>query len=107
MVLENGINHLRKIFENFFSFGQFWVTLGEYILQFLKDNRALICNGRVTPVFNDFTFLSTRGRSVPDYIYCPADHIQYCKELKVIKVSEIIDHYKLPVPSSMPDHYKQ
>ena len=79
---------------------------GQYFLQFLKDNIALICNGRVTPVFNDFTFLSTRGRSVPDYIYCPADHIQYCKELKVIKVSEIIDLYKLPVPSSMPDHYK-
>ena len=67
---------------------------GQYFLQFLKDNRALICNGRVTPVFNDFTFLSTRGRSVPDYIYCPADHIQYCKELKVIKVSEIIRNYR-------------
>ena len=77
---------------------------GEYFLQFLKDNRALICNGRVTPELNGFTFLSVRGRSVPDYIYCPADHIQYCKSLKVMKVSEIIDLYKLPPPSSLPDH---
>ena len=30
---------------------------GEYFLQFLKDNRALICNGRVTPDLNDFTFV--------------------------------------------------
>ena len=29
---------------------------GAYFLQFLKDNRALICNGCVTPELNYFTF---------------------------------------------------
>ena len=77
---------------------------GNYFLQFLKDNRALICNGRITPRLNDFTFLSTRGRSVPDYIYCPADQIHLCKELKVVKISDIILHHNLAVPASMPDH---
>ena len=40
---------------------------GKCFLQFLKDNRALICNGRITPEQNDFTFVSPQGRSVPDY----------------------------------------
>ena len=77
---------------------------GDYFLQFLKDNRALICNGRVTPELNDFTFVSPRGRSVPDYIYCPADHIQYCVSMQVLKVSDAINQFSLPVPFSLPDH---
>ena len=77
---------------------------GNYFLDFLKDNRALICNGRVTPELNDFTFISPRGRSVPDYIYCPADHIQYCTSCSVLKVSSVIDQFCLPVPNSLPDH---
>ena len=77
---------------------------GEHFLTFLRDNRALICNGRVTPEFNDFTFLDPQGRSVPDYIYCPADHIQYCSSLHVMKVSDVINNYNLPIPHSLPDH---
>ena len=77
---------------------------GDFFIQFLKDKRSLICNGRVTPEFNDFTFINPRGRSVPDYVYCPADHIQYCKSAKVLKISSIINDFKLPVPRSIPDH---
>ena len=73
-------------------------------MQFLKDNRALICNGRITPEQNDFTFVSPQGRSVPDYIYCPADHINYCSSLKVVKVSDVINMFDLPVPHTLPDH---
>ena len=73
-------------------------------LNFLKDNRALICNGRVTPHENNFTFISPQGRSVPDYIYCPADHIHLCTQLKVVKVSDVINDFNLPVPRSTPDH---
>ena len=77
---------------------------GKMFLNFLKDNRALICNGRVTPNENDFTFVSPQGRSVPDYIYCPADHIHYCSSLKVVKISDIINMFDLSVPHSLPDH---
>ena len=34
-------------------------------ITFLKDNRAIILNGRVTPENNDYTFVSTRGCSAP------------------------------------------
>ena len=77
---------------------------GKFFVQFLKDNRALICNGRVSPQYNDFTFVSPQGRSVPDYIYCPADHINYCSLLKVVKVSDVINMFDLPVPHTLPDH---
>ena len=77
---------------------------GDQFIQFLKDKRALICNGRITPEFNNFTFINPRGRSVPDYIYCPADHIQYCKSVRVLKVSDLINDLKLSVPRSIPDH---
>ena len=77
---------------------------GDHFIQFLKDKRALICNGRITPQLNNFTFIGTRGRSVPDYIYCPHDHIQFCKEVKVLTVTNIINDLKLAVPRSLPDH---
>ena len=46
---------------------------GNHFITFLKDNRAVILNGRTTPQFNNFTFVSTRGTSVPDYMFCPLD----------------------------------
>ena len=54
--------------------------------------------------FNDFTFLNPRGKSVPDYIYCPADHIQFCKLVQVIHVSDIINRFNLDI-SSIPFHH--
>ena len=44
---------------------------GNHFVTFLKDNRTIILNGRVTPELNNFTFVSPRGSSVPDYIFCP------------------------------------
>ena len=41
---------------------------GEYFLQFLKDSRALICNGRVTPELNDFTFFKSK-RTISPRLY--------------------------------------
>ena len=77
---------------------------GNHFIQFLKDNRALILNGRVTPANNNFTFVKAQGRSVPDYMYCPSDHIQYCLSCKVLPVSDIINSFDLTVPHSLPDH---
>ena len=76
---------------------------GDFFLQFLKNNRALICNGRITPEKNDFTYISPRGCSVPDYIYCPADHIQYCTSVNILKVSDAINKFHLDVPFSLSD----
>ena len=77
---------------------------GELFLQFLRDNRALICNGRITSELNNFTFISPQGKSVPDYIYCPADHINFCKSVKVWTLSDIINQYNIIPPRCIPDH---
>ena len=58
---------------------------GDCFLTFLKENRAIILNGRITPQYNNFTFVSPqRGSSVPDYIFCPVDHLEYCTEVKTL-----------------------
>ena len=77
---------------------------GDSFITFLKDNRAVILNGRVTPQFNNFTFVSTRSSSVPDYLYCPTDQLELCREIKVILMSEIVNFAQLYPPRILPDH---
>ena len=77
---------------------------GGHFLTFLKDNRAVILNGRVTPELNDYTFVSTRGTSVPDYIFCPLEHLQFCTEMKTLLVRDVTNELKIPPPQSLPDH---
>ena len=71
-------------------------------LTFLKEN---ILNGRVTPQFNNFTFVSPhRGSSVPDYIFCPVDHLDYCKTVKTLLMSEVVNMFGIQPPQNLPDH---
>ena len=73
-------------------------------ITFLKDNRAIILNGRITPEYNNFTFVSTRECSVPDYLFCPVKNMHNCIEMKTFLVSDIINDLGLAPPSSIPDH---
>ena len=78
---------------------------GNCFLTFLKETRAIILNGRVTPNLNNFTFVSpNRGCSVPDYHFCPVDQLQYCKEMKTLLISEIVNEFGLHPPLNLPDH---
>ena len=69
---------------------------GEAFLTFLKDNRAVILNGRVTQHLNNFTFISPRGSSVPDYIFCPFEHYKYCKEVAIVLIRDLINELQIP-----------
>ena len=73
-------------------------------ITFLKDNRSLILNGRVTPELNNYTFVNPRGCSVPDYLFCPVDHLLYCKEMRTLLVSDIVEMLKIQPPKNLPDH---
>ena len=77
---------------------------GSSFITFLKDSRSIILNGRVTPHLNNFTFVSTRGSSVPDYIYCPIENLEFCTEMKVILMTDIINLTRLVPPRILPDH---
>ena len=71
---------------------------------FLKDNRSIILNGRVTPQFNNYTFVSTRGCSVPDYLFSPVDHLELCTEMKTLLISDIVNNLNIQPPKCLPDH---
>ena len=77
---------------------------GNHFLTFLKDNRSIILNGRITPEHNNFTFVSTRGCSVPDYMFCPIDQISYCKEMRTLLIRDLVNTLSIPPPQSLPDH---
>ena len=77
---------------------------GDLFLTFLKDNRAIILNGRVTPQLNDYTFVSPRGSSVPDYIFSAIDHMNYCSKMETLLIKDIVNFLHLPPPPSIPDH---
>ena len=70
----------------------------------MKDNRALVLNGRVTPQYNNFTFIKPQGKSVPDHMFCPLEQIGYCKEMKVLLIKDLINTLQLTPPNSLPDH---
>ena len=46
---------------------------GDVLLEFLRDTQTCILNGRLTADFDNYTSLSTRGKSVVDYIITPHD----------------------------------
>ena len=76
----------------------------ESFLTFLKDNRSIILNGRVTPQLNNYTFVSTRGCSVPDYFFCPVLNLYNCTEMKTILMSEVVNMLGLVPHHNLPDH---
>ena len=76
----------------------------ESFLTFLKDNRSIILNGRVTPEYNNYTFVSTRGCSVPDYFFCPVDNLYNCTEMKTVLMSDIVNMFGFVPPRILPDH---
>ena len=61
-------------------------------------------NGRITPEFNNFTFVTSRGASVPDYIICPVDNLINCESFKVLLMSDIVNMFSLVPPQTLPDH---
>ena len=75
----------------------------DFIL-FLKENRLVILNARVTNHRNNFTFVSPLGCSVPDYLFTPVKSLSNCKELRVMLISDVINYHNMAPPKRMPDH---
>ena len=73
-------------------------------ITFLKDNRAIILNGRITPQYNNYNFVNPRGCSVPDYLFSPVDQLTFCREIKVLLMSDIANELNIQPPKCLPDH---
>ena len=73
---------------------------GNVFIEFLLESKLCVLNGRVTPQSDDFTFVSTRGKSVVDFIAVPHENIVLCKSLVVNTMSDLLKKYDLYHQSS-------
>ena len=81
---------------------------GDRLIEFLKDSKFCMLNGPLTSDLNNFTFVSTRGLSVVDYILVPHVTLKSCKYFRVDCMSDILNQFSffdLLLPScKQPDH---
>lgn len=83
---------------------------GQAFIDFLKDSKCCVLNGRLNPENDNFTSVSIRGRAVVDYIVTPHDDLKNCLEFGVYTPSELISRLGneavklLDERSKMPDH---
>lgn len=64
---------------------------GETLIEFLKDARMCVVNGRIDPLYDNFTSISPKGKAVVDYIIAPYDCLENCVEFKVISASQAVE----------------
>ena len=76
---------------------------GSNLLELLIDAKLCVVNGRISPEFDNFTCISTKGKSVVDYFIVPHMNLINCVKCTVHTVKDIIDPaYHGNV--SLPDH---
>ena len=78
-------------------------SYGEYLCKFLIDSNCCILNGRQYNN-NDFTFVSTRGRSVVDYFIVPYENLEKCNNFKVYRPSDVFNPTNGIESKLIPDH---
>ena len=80
---------------------------GEYFLKFLMDSSCCMLSGRHN-IGNNFTCISTRGRSVIDYCIVQHDQIEHFSQMNVMTMNDLLQQTFLPGvvdPSqSVPDY---
>ncbi len=68
---------------------------GASFLEFLRDCKLCILNGRVTSNLDNFTCVSSKGKSVVDYLCVPHNCVEFCKEFRVDTVSDLLATFDL------------
>lgn len=81
---------------------------GNSFLEFLNDSRCCVLNGRYGNESNEYTYYSTRGKSVVDYICVPHDIFKQCKNFRITNCKDLIEEFNLfrllGEKSKSPDH---
>ena len=68
---------------------------GNALLDFLKESKNYILNGRITPILDDYTSVSTKGKAVVDYGVMPVDCIDVCTMCQVHVTGEVRTRLKV------------
>ena len=83
---------------------------GQSFVDFLKDSKCCVLNGRLNSKNDNFTSISVRGRAVVDYIFTPHADLKTCLDFCVYTPSELVDGVGsiaanlIDVRSRLPDH---
>ena len=81
---------------------------GQSFLQFLKDCKMCVVNGRFDPTYDNFTYITNRGKSVVDYFFCAHKMLENCLDFRVVTCKDLANQYNLfPLignRSKLPDH---
>ena len=56
---------------------------GEALIEFLHETKMCVLNGHISPENNDYTFISSRGKSVVDYIITEHNTLSYCQKFNM------------------------
>ena len=64
-------------------------------LDFLRDSRFCVLNGRFNPMLDNYTCYTNRGHSVVDYICTGYGMLEYVHDFKVVPVSEAIAQFDI------------
>ena len=82
---------------------------GHTFLEFLNDAKMCVLNGRFRDTDDNFTSVSTKGKSVVDYMCVPHDNFSQFESFQVISPSSLVAKYNLHNSigerSKLPDHY--
>ena len=63
---------------------------GQELINFLLESNMCVCNGRITPQFDNYTYVHTRGKSIIDYIIVPVDAVKQCIKFEVKTVRDLL-----------------
>ena len=93
---------------------------GHTFTEFLKDAKMCMLNGRISPLNDNFTSISVKGKSVVDYMCVQHEDVRFCKNFCVTTCSSLMhthglqpllsdeckapDHSILTLTLSLPNH---
>lgn len=79
---------------------------GEHLLDFLSDANCFMLNGRGDPSKDNFTYVSTKGKFVVDYMIIPYSDSDKYNNFEVKLISDLLIDYDIDVysDSRVPDH---
>ena len=81
---------------------------GQCLIDFLFEAKFCAVNGRISPEYDDITNVSSKGKSVVDYILIPHSSLSVCREFNVIRCVDFVNVNKLKAfvgqYSKLPDH---
>ena len=81
---------------------------GKALIDFCKDNKMCVINGRISPLSDNFTSISSKGMAVVDYFLSSHDCIQSINHFKVLTMSDAIQNIGPEgvsrSPTSISDH---